>query len=222
MSGTLSGLISVPQDMDEPVATRPLPAPFLQQEELLSHEAAIDDEDTQYLVSASETASFVELSKNLLELVTLCNEAGKTSTGTEIFKPTTRLLEVFADLPWLVATDRKRLAEVVDCLYFVFYEGAGKDKLRFMAKHGGPLEDTDCDLIWCIKHLRNKWTRHDADHGKEKDIQRSWKDLTAKFRWLSLSEHPTETKHFRLMQQRLLTEATTFLKMILNRLTLRK
>jgi len=222
ISGTLSGLVSVPEDTDEPVAFRHLCAPFLQQEELLACPSVADEEDTERLLATSETAGLVELSKEVLRLVTLCNEACKTSSiGSDIFKPTTRLLEVFADLPWLVATDRKGIAEIVDCLYFVFYEGAGKDKLRFMTKHGGPLEDSDCDLIWCIKHLRNKWTRHDADHGKDKDIQKSWNDLAAKFRWLSLSEHPTEAKHFRQLQQRLLTEAKEFLKLILSNLSIK-
>ncbi len=222
ISGSLSEILSVPEDTDVPSAARALDAPLLQQDELLASEALVDEDDADCLAAASETGGFVELSKEVLHLVALCNEAGKTSTGTEIFKPTTRLLEVFADLPWLVAMDRKQLAEIIDCLYFIFYEGAGRDKLRFMTQYGGPLEDSDCDLIWTIKHLRNKWTRHDADHGKEKDIQKSWSDLAAKFRWLSLTEHPTDAKGFRLLQQRLLAESKAFLESILGKLELKQ
>lgn len=222
ISGTLSGFIVLPEDNDESVAARPLRAPFAQQEELLARERIEDEEDIHHLLSISDTAETVELSREVLHLVTLCNEASRTSIGNDIFKPTTRLLEVFAEMPWVVATDRKQIADIVDCLYFIFYEGAGKDQLRFMARHGGPLDDSDCDLIWCIKHLRNKWTRHDVDHGRERAIQKSWNDLAAKFRWLKLSTHPTEDAHFRLLQQRLLVESKAFLKLILDRLALRQ
>jgi hypothetical protein len=159
----------------------------------------------------------------VLELVTLCNEAGKTSEfGVEIFKPTTRLMTVFNDLPWLSATDRLRFSDVVDCLYFIFYEGAGKDNLRYLDKNGGPLTEADCDLIWCIKHLRNKWSRHDADHGNEKDIKKSWAELAVKFRWLGLAEHPTDSRHYQQLHNQLLILAEDFLERILNKLALKQ
>jgi len=110
---------------------------------------------------------------------------------------------------------------VIDCLYFIFYEGAGKDNLRFLDKNGGPLTNKDCDLIWCIKHLRNKWSRHDIDHGKDKEIQKSWKELAAKFRWLGLAEYPTEARHFQKLHYKLLELAEVFLMQILNNLKMK-
>jgi hypothetical protein len=222
ISDALSEVLVVPDDTDEPSDVRPLGAPYQQQDDLLNLDAIEDEQETRFLISASSTAAIVELSNRVLRLVIQCNEASKTSpAGVEIFKPTTRLLEVFNDLPWLAVKDRFRFADLVDCLYFIFYEGAGKDNLRFMAKQGGPLTDEDCDLIWCIKHLRNKWTRHDADHGKEKDIQKSWRDLAAKLRWLGLAEHPTNAQHFQTLHQRLLELAADFLTLILSKLKLK-
>jgi hypothetical protein len=218
----VSVFVAVPGDDDEPDAVRTLGAPFIQQDELLSCEFVRDENDTAALTILSPTAKTVQRARRVLELVTQCNEAGKTSAfGVEIFKPTTCLLTVFSDLPWLSATDRLRFGDVVDCLYFIFYEGAGKDNLRFLDKHGGPLTDADCDLIWCIKHLRNKWSRHDADHGKEREIQKSWAELAAKFRWLGLAEHPTDTHHFQQLHHKLLELAEDFLTRILTRLTLK-
>ena len=171
---------------------RILDAPFVQQAELLNCEFIKDENDTDALIAASPMAKTVEQARRVLQLVTLCNEAGNTSVlNAEFFKPTTRLLEVFSYLPWISATDKWRFGDVVDCLYFIFYEGAGKDNLRFLDEHGGPLTDDDCDLIWCIKHLRNKWSRHDADHGKEKEIRKSWTVLAEKFQWLGLANYPT-------------------------------
>jgi len=221
IADSVSAFVSVPEDEEEPDAIRILDAPYAQQEELLSYEAVEDENDTAALILVSPTAQTVQQARRILELVTQCNEAGKTSTlGVEIFKPTTRLMTVFSDLPWLFAIDRLRFGDLLDCLYFIFYEGAGKDNLRFLDKNGGPLTDADCDLIWCIKHLRNKWSRHDADHGKEKEIQKSWAELAAKFRWLGLAEHPTDTRHFQQLHLKLLELAEDFLKRILDKLTL--
>ena len=223
IADTVSGFIEVPDDEEEPDDKRVLNAPFTQQDELLAYDAVEDETDTEAMTIVSPTAQTVQRGRRVLELVTQCNEAGKTSAyGVEIFKPTTRLMTVFNDLPWLSPNDRSRFADVVDCLYFIFYEGAGKDNLRFLDKHGGPLTDIDCDLIWCIKHLRNKWSRHDADHGKEKDIQKSWAELAAKFRWLGLAEHPTEARHFQQLHYQLLVLAEDFLARILRKLTLKQ
>lgn len=157
--------------------------------------------------------------KSILSLVAQCNEVVQVAGKAEIFKPTTRLLEVYADLPWLIPEDKRTFAEFVDCLYFIFYEGAGKDKLRFLKNNGGELDDADCNFIWCIKHLRNKWLRHNADHGKEADIKRSWKDLSAKFNVLGLEHAPVTKQHFRHLHHSLLREAQAFLCKIIEKLT---
>ena len=223
IADTVSRFIRVPEDDDEPDDKRVLRAPFTQQDELLLPNAVEDEADVEAMTKGSPTAQAVNRSRRVLELVTLCNEAGKTSGyGIEIFKPTTRLMTVFNDLPWLSPTDRERFGDVIDCLYFIFYEGAGKDNLRFLDEHGGPLTKADCDLIWCIKHLRNKWSRHDADHGKETEIQKSWADLAAKFRWLGLAVHPTDICHFQQLHQQLLILAEDFLMRILSKLELKQ
>lgn len=223
IADTVSGFIVVPDDEEEPDDIRVLNAPFTQQDELLAYDAVEDETDTEAMTIVSPTAQTVQRGRRVLELVTQCNEAGKTSAySVEIFKPTTRLMTVFNDLPWLSPTDRSGFADVVDCLYFIFYEGAGKDNLRFLDRHGGPLTDADCDLIWCIKHLRNKWSRHDADHGKEQDIQKSWTELAAKFRWLGLAEHPTDARHFHQLHYQLLVLAEEFLARILSKLKLKQ
>lgn len=218
----LAKALVVPEDADEAVPEYPLSAPLEQQNELLSLKTVVNEEDIELLVESSPTAQIARLGRRVLNLVVDCNEASKTSQiSAVIFKPTNRLLDVYANFPWLVASDKRSFADFVDCLYFTFYEGAGKDKLRFLSEHGGPLEAADCDFIWCIKHLRNKWTRHDPDHGKEKDILKSWDELSKKLRWLGLAEHPTEPGHFRELQRRLLELAESFLQTILNGLKLK-
>jgi uncharacterized protein YaaR (DUF327 family) len=222
ITNTVSNFVAVPEDNEEPDSIRVLAVPYKQQDELLKYEYVQNENDVVALITASPTAQTTQIAHRVLKLVTQCNEAGKTSeSGLEIFKPTTRLMTVFNDLPWLSATNSLEIGNVVDCLYFIFYEGAGKDNLRFLDKNGGPLTNADCDLIWCIKLLRNKWSRHDADHGEEKDIKKSWAELATKFRLLGLDEYPTAPDHFQQIHRKLLILAEDFLTRLLSKLKLR-
>lgn len=223
ITDTVIGFIEVPDDEEEPDNKRELNALLTQQNELLTCDAVEDETDTEAMTVVSPTALTVQCGRRVLNLVTQCNGAGKTSgKGEEIFKPTTRLLEAYHDLPWLSSTNRNDFANVVDCLYFIFYEGAGADNLRFLDKNGGPLTHSDCELIWCIKTLRNKWARHDVDHGNEKDIQKSWDLLAAKLRWLGLTEHPTKARHFQQLHHQLLVMAEDFLALLLSKFKLKQ
>lgn len=223
IADAISGFITVPEDDGDPGVILNLNAPYSQQQELLDCKVVEDEKDISALNNLLPTAQTVQVGRRILELVTQCNAAGRTSeSGVEIFKPSTRLMTVFSDLPWISATDKLRFGDVIDCLYFIFYEGAGKDNLRFLDKNGGPLADSDCDLIWCIKHLRNKWSRHDPDHGRDKEIQKSWSDLAAKFSWLGLAEYPTEVRHFQQLHHKLLELAEDFLMQILNKLKMKQ
>jgi hypothetical protein len=136
----------------------------------------------------------------------------------EIFKPTNKVLESYVYLPSMIPQDKRSFGDFIDYLNFIFHEGAGKDNLRFLTEHGGVLERSDCNFIWCIKHLRNKWLRHDADHGKESDIRKSWKEVSDKFIWLGLNHAPIREQDFRLLHRSLLKEAESFLEKLLEKL----
>ncbi|MCY3014583.1 MAG: hypothetical protein NT171_07790 [Planctomycetota bacterium] len=221
IAGILDEVLVVPDDTEVPDLPRELNAPYIQQDEILSLAGTGDDTDVAAIARLVPSARVVNLSRRLLERVTECNEAAKTSRlRVEIFKPTTRLLAVYADLPWIIPTNKSMFLSFVDCLYFLFYEAAGKDCLRFLDTYGGPLTAVECDLIWCIKHLRNKWSRHDADHGSNSDIRKSWDELTIKFRWLGLAQFPSSPEHFQELHRKLLELAIDFLEAILRKLRL--
>src|SRR5207249_3638561 len=125
-------------------------------------------------------------------------------------------LESYNNLPWIAIRDEESFGNFVDCLYFILYEAAGKDNLRFLK--GGLTKDEDCTIIWTIKHLRNKYLRHDPDHGTLKDIEKSWQDLAGKFALLGLSHLPISISDYQHLQQRLLQEVEQFLKRLLGNL----
>jgi hypothetical protein len=188
-----------------------LTSPYVQQEDLLACQDVADGTDINVLVSQSPAAQASERARSALNLIARCNKASATKGKVEIFKPTTKLMEVYVDLPLLTPLDEKSFGEFIDCLYFALYEGAGKDKLRFLEKHDGPLSETECEVVWCIKTFRNKWLRHDADHGKVSDIQRSWTSLDGCFRRLGLSGFPRSSRDYRKLHEQLLQEMEAFL-----------
>ena len=231
IADTVCGFLEVPDDDEEPDNKRELTALFTQQDELLAYAGFKDETDTEAMTIVSPTAQTMQSVHRVLNLVTQCNDASKTSAhGVEIFKPTTRIMTIFAELPWLSSTNRNDFANVVDCLYFIFYEGAGFYagarrglKLRFLDdSHGGLLTEADCKLIWCIRTLRDKWTRHDADHGREKDNLKSWSELTECLCFLGLTEHPTEARHFQQLHHQLLVMAEDFLALLLSKFKLKQ
>ena len=68
----------------------------------------------------------------------------------------------------LVAVRESQFAEFIDHLYFIVYEGAGSDNLRFLRL----LDDADAEPVWMLKHIRNYFTRHDVEHGKDSEIEK--------------------------------------------------
>ena len=219
-TNSLSDILTVPEDDEIALAPRSLILPVVQQDELIAVVEAGDyEEDEASLIKLPPSAKVADEARCVLFLVAKCNEVVQAAGKAEIFKPTTRLLEVYADLPWLSPEDKRTFGDFVDCLYFIFYEGAGGGKLRFLADYGGVLDNADCNFIWCIKHLRNKWLRHDADHGDETDIKKSWKNLSAQFNALGLEHAPVTKQHFRHLHRSLLKEAEAFLGKILEKLT---
>lgn len=217
----LSNIAVVPEDDELLSSPGSLNLLDVQQEELIAI-VKTGDEDEQSLIDSSSTAKLSADTVAVLQLITKCNEVSKIHGQPDIFKPTTRILVAYTALPWIVATDKENFANVVDHLYFIFYEGAGSKNLRFLSSNGGVLDKHDCEFIWCIKHLRNKWFRHDVDHGKQADIEESWKELSAKLRWLGLNYYPTSEKHYQGLHHRLIKEAKMFLDKIFNRLINRK
>ncbi len=211
-SGRVQGAVA-------PNSFRPkLVVPFLQRQELLESAVDLDEGDIGAAILASPTAQIEQLARSVLELVTRCNEAARVRFGHDIFKPTNRILESFSNLPWTIALDKKTLGEVVDYLFWIFYDGAGDDKLRFHVNGGGPLGDGEIRAVYCVKFLRNKWLRHDPDHGKESKIEKSWKDVGETLADLGISNFPVSAGDFRIIHRRLLEELHRFLETLLSRL----
>lgn len=124
----------------------------------------------------------------------------------------------YADLPGLVPSNQASFADFIDRLYWVFYEGAGKDSLRYLSGQGGPFDETDCEVIWAIKTLRNKWYRHDPDHGSPSEIRRSYRTLKATLQRFGFERFPDSAKDYRRIHVMLVNELIQFLRKLRDRL----
>lgn len=213
------GSFPAPADFNQPCDERMLTAPMAQFEAALNADFDESDTDPSPKIILLPATICAETARETVGLVCRTNEVCASAGRGEIFKPTTRFIEACADISWLVSADKKSFGDLIDCLYFIFYEGAGKDNLRFQDKNGGPLKAEEMDFIWCLKHLRNKYAHHDPDHGKPTEIAKSWAELQQKWIKLGLNNAPFRSADFLAAHQAMLEMAKDFVMLILTRLT---
>lgn len=206
----------------EPTPIVVLPRPVinryrLQREELISQEEGVpEDADYETLVELAPSAGLFDSARRCMELIGLCDEANQTCAGETIFKLTPMFILSFAGLLGTVAQNRVTLARVVEALYIVLYEAAGKDKLRYLERNY--LTREECEIVWKIKHLRNKWLSHDAEHGSDRDIRESRRLRLEALKWLGVERIPTQRNEYARLHGLLLEKVHEFLTLLLTRI----
>ncbi len=189
----------------------------VQRYDLTQRDDISEEETYEELIVKTPSAISYELILNCMNLIGLCNEASETTKGNTIFTYTSSLWLSAVKLIDIVPTTKDNFAIIVDCLYLMLYEGAGKDKLRFIEQ--GYISADEAELIWKIKHLRNKWLRHDIDHGKESDIKKSHLHRKEALEWLGLDKIPYSKDEFIFLYNNLILEVEEFLKLLLERVS---
>jgi len=173
--------------------------------------------DSSYddLILLSPSARIAQMARSINQAVIDCNHIARVAGLGEIFKPTTAAMEAHNTLPWVIAQDKITFGSIVDCLYIMLYEAAGNKNLRFTPY----VEDKDCTVIWTLKHLRNKWLRHDADHGSDGEIRKSRQQLKEALESLRAATMPMTGDQYRQLQQELLSQTLAFLETLKGKLT---
>jgi hypothetical protein len=215
----LSTVITPDVEIISPSPIRPLILPRVQRGELLRGPEIGDVEDEEDLVRLSPAAGAAATARNILFMVTGCNEESMASGKPAVFKTTTKFVEAVTDMMWLLPHNKHTFADFVDCLYWIFYEGAGRDNLRYLKAHGGMLDPNDCNFIWSVKTLRNKWLRHDPEHGSPSDIKRSQEALLDLLQTFGLKQFPKSAAEYRLLHRKLLKEAQTFMQKVWDKIS---
>ena len=197
-----------PVDPDASVATPIIDIFDVQQMELLNAGKILVDQRYLFLLKLSPTAALSFKARNITKSMIACNLNAKLSGDDEIFIPTTSLLEAQNNLSWITVRDDLSLGNLIDCLYVMLYEAAGRDNLRYMKF----IDDEACNIVWVIKDFRNKRFRHDPDHGRQLDQRKSWHDLSESLSKLGFTWFPRTREDFQRIHQKLLDEVDAFLK----------
>jgi hypothetical protein len=182
--------------------------------ELVEHEG----EAEQDLVSRSKAAAVSRLVAQLLRVVHDINLECRAKGRDRIFPPTDKFLLAYLELPQMLPADRESLGDAVDHLFFVLYEGAGDDKLRFDKKHGGLLEGDQLGPVFLLKFLRNKWLRHDIEHGEEAKVRKAYRQLAGAFDALGLGYVPRAAEEYYVVYSGLLSKLLGMLETVLDQL----
>lgn len=197
----------------------------IQRNELLKRDDLEEGETYESLVIKSPSAISFDLIVNCLKLVGLCNETSQTTKGDLIFTLTNSMWAYSFQLLQTVPTNKERFAEIVDYLYFILIEGAGGKFLRFVdygdGKHFGYFVNTEpeVEVIWKIKHLRNKWLRHDIEHGAESDIKKNYRIRKETLEWFGMQKVPQAKDEFVFLYNNLMLKVEEFLKLLLERVS---
>jgi hypothetical protein len=193
-----------------------LALPFVQRDELVAARKDLPSLNVVDLALYSPAHSVAQRANRILQAVFDVNTERKLKQKQETFSATNRMMIAVRDLPLLVVTNQSSFGDFLDTLYFLFFESAGDDHLRYLDSKGGELTDEECEIVWIIKHLRN-YGRHDLDHGK--DVRKKWRDLDADLKTLGFNTLPRTRQEFRRMQTRILEMTEEFVTLLCKRIS---
>jgi len=198
--------IGVPTDLSDSMPSPcDLNLPWVQRKELL--EIADADTDTE----APSTSIAIDIC-TAINTVLWCDDACKSVHSLNLLRFSNRSMCAVNELSFIVVIDGESLGDFVDHLFFLFYEGAGADNLRYLKAGGGFLEPDDCGFLWRLKHLRNNWLRHDIEHGQNGNIEKKRRDLQADLEFYGLRHKPVNEDEFRRLQTAIVDDMTSFVQ----------
>jgi len=106
-----------------------------------------------------------QLSDDILELISECNEIYYSKKQEALFKTTSEFLKNIPQLSRPIE-NRIDMGIFIDAIYKMLYEGSGS--LKRIEEFGGKGEE---HILLDVKHIRTDF-RHDIEHGKPKELKR--------------------------------------------------
>jgi hypothetical protein len=164
-------------------------------------------------IEALPSVAPATLARYVCHLVTEVNNvAAATGTGP-VFRPTNRLVEGAAGLPFIIATSRVEFQDFINLLFQMLYEGSGA-----AARFKGNLTDDELEPLWRLKHTR-LWAFHDIEHGDARDIAEKQGKIAHAFRQLIGKPVPESEDDYRIAQGRLLESLARMLDLLRGKLS---
>lgn len=153
--------------------------------------------------SSKKSADFV------CDLIINCNEKARVLGSNDIFKPTNKMMKSIKNIQHLSCNDEKSFGDLIDCLYFMLYEGAGEG-LRVKSY----LSDEECQPVYDIRDIRNFCYRHDIEHGDSGEIKRKKRKLGEIFLRLIAKPLPENEIDFKKAQHTILDNIHDMLEIL--------
>ena len=85
--------------------------------------------------------------------------------------------------------------------------------LRYQKENGGLMTKEQCNFLWRLKHLRNKWLRHDIDHGTDAEIRKKKAQLAETLKFYGFNKKPKSTFDYRQLQVAIVDDMTGFVNL---------
>jgi hypothetical protein len=193
----------------------------LERDELMNRAALDEDASLTKVAEGADTVRLAESIRELLTCIVDCNEAARFRGKDNVFSHTNRSLRASARLPLLLPRDLNCLKEAVEHLYFLIYEAAGSDNLRFEAGKSecGVFQRTEDPFgaVMDLKFLRSKWLCHDPEHGGH-GATNTYQDVMRVFERLGVSGEPASPEDYQKMYLRLVHRLHSFLEELRARL----
>jgi hypothetical protein len=164
-------------------------------------------------IEALPSVAPATLARYVCHLVTEVNNHAIGSRKDPVFRPTNRLVEGAAGLPFIIATSLVEFRDFINLLFQMLYEGAGA-----VARFQGDLTDDELAPIWQLKHLR-LWAFHDIEHGDARDIAEKQHKITQTFYHLIGKPAPAGEDDYRIAQVRLLESLARMLDLLRDKLS---
>jgi hypothetical protein len=193
--------------------SRRLLVPRAQRVQIRRSAVVVADLDADTLLATIPVGQMVLVTREIVTLVADINEICASSGKPVIFRPTSRILRVVAELPFALAVDRESFADVIDDLYWLLYEAPGANSLRYLATNGGPLIDSDCDVVFVVKRLRN-FFRHDPEHGSDDEIEKKLAAVRDDLFARGFETLPNGREAYQRLQRILVEEVLGFLALL--------
>lgn len=134
----------------------------------------------------------------------------------KLFKYTDASVQALLHLSQFFAVTKQAFCEIVKCLYFVLYEGAGSKHLRFLEEN--LVTEDEAQVVFDIKQFRNYYCYHDIEHGEASNIRKKKAKLSALFERYIGVPLPSKPEHFGGILIKLIQRVGHFLQLITQRL----
>ena len=130
----------------------------------------------------------------ICELIFHINQFSQRESGEYIFKPTNKSFYASYIIPNKLANSEHDFGEVIDCLYFLLYEGSGN-----ASRLTKILMEDELGILWTLKHIR-LGLRHDVEHGQDKEIKKKLRDTGHAYQKLIGKPSPLKSSDWKKAQ----------------------